>query len=254
MPAPLGVIAGLWRYPIKGVQGERLERAEVDENGILGDRSYVIRETSSGRFLGAKAETYSWGDVLGAEELIQLRAEYMGDPDRGGEVSDVNVTAGDGVSFTSRDYGMDAFLSEILHREVRLTPFDQVAGERRRSGRALHLLTDASVRKIREFYPEGEFDVRRFRPNLVVETTGDRDGFLEEGWSEWTLAVGSQVRIRVEKPNKRCIVTTMRQGDLPSDDRILKTIATKNRSNLGVMCSVVRGGTVQAGDEVHTAV
>jgi len=44
--------------------------------------------------------------------------------------------------------------------------------------------------------------------------------------------------LKVEKPNERCTVTTLPQGNLPEDKRILQTIVDANGRNLGVMCSV----------------
>ena len=250
MSASLGVVAALWRYPIKGVQGESLDKAEIGENGILGDRTYAIREFPSERFLGAKDQDYPWGEVHGDSEIIQLKAEYPEEPGRD-HPRDLTIFAGNGSSLRSSDGRIDDFLSEVLHKPVHLVPFDQIVGEMRRSGRALHLMTTASLRKIRECYPGGDLDVRRFRPNLVIATPGERSGFLEEDWLGRTLAVGPQVRLRIEKPNKRCVVTAMRQGALSSDNQILATIAKNNRSNLGVMCSMISGGTVQVRDQVR---
>jgi uncharacterized protein YcbX len=233
------------------MQGESLERAEVGNDGLLGDRAYVIREFSSNTLVSAESQTHPWGPILGAEQLIQFKAEYLEEPEID-DLSDVSVAAGDGSSLSSRDNGLDEFMGEILHRKVGLVSSENVPNARTRGGRALHLLTTASMRKIREYYPSGEFDVKRFRPNIVVDTLNGRDGFLEEDWLGETISVGPEVRVRIEKPNKRCVVTTMRQGTLPSDDKILETITTKNQSNLGVMCSVIRGGIVRVGEAVQT--
>ena len=251
MSATLGIVASLWRYPVKGMQGESVERAEVGEDGLLGDRAYVIRELSSNRFVGLEGQALSWGQILGAEQAIQFKAQYLEEPELE-NLSKVSIMADGGSSHSSKDDGPDKFVGEFLHRQVGLVSSENLPSARTRAGRALHLLTTASMRKIREYYPNGEFDVRRFRPNIVVDTPKERDGFLEEDWVGETISLGPQVRVRIEKPNKRCIVTTMRQGTLPSDGKILETIATKNQNNLGVMCSVIRGGMVSVGEAVQT--
>ncbi len=65
--------------------------------------------------------------------------------------------------------------------------------------------------------------------------------------------MGPQVTIKVEKPNRRCKVTMMKQNDLPRDEKILETISQKNGNVLGVMCSVVRGGFITIGDDLTTS-
>src|SRR2546426_1477599 len=138
------------------MQGESLERAEVRNDGLLGDRAYVIRERSSNTLVSEESKTYPWGPILGADQLIQFKAEYLEEPEPD-DLSDVSVAAGDGSSLSSRDDGLDEFIGKILHRKVSLVSSENVPSARTRVGRALHLLTTASVRKIREHYPSGEF-------------------------------------------------------------------------------------------------
>src|SRR5207245_2628569 len=78
----------------------------------------------------------------------------------------------------------------------------------------------------------------------------ERNGFAEESWVGESIRIGPEVVLRVEKANRRCKVTTMKQDDLPYDGKILDTISQKNSNVLGVMCSVVMGGIVAVGDEL----
>ena len=41
-------VIGLWRYPVKSLQGERLETAEVTTDGLAGDRRFAIFDTATG--------------------------------------------------------------------------------------------------------------------------------------------------------------------------------------------------------------
>jgi uncharacterized protein YcbX len=103
------------------------------------------------------------------------------------------------------------------------------------------------------FYPGGDFDVRRFRPNVVVSAPQQDSSFLEETWIGRTITIGEEVSIKVEKPNTRCKVTTLRQGLLKDDPGILAAIEKHNGNRLGVMCSVTKEGTIGVGDALTHA-
>ena len=112
----------------------------------------------------------------------------------------------------------------------------------------VHVLTTATLERLRTLYPEGRFEVRRFRPNIVV--ADDEVGFVENDWIDHTLAIGDEVRLRISGPCPRCVMTTLPQGDLPKDPGILRAAAQNNEANVGVYAEVVRGGLVRRGDPV----
>jgi MOSC domain-containing protein YiiM len=117
----------------------------------------------------------------------------------------------------------------------------------------VHVLTTATLERLRELYPQGRFEVRRFRPNVVLQTANGVKDFVENAWIGHTLAIGNQVRLAVTGPCPRCVMTTLAQGDLPKDPGILRTAAQHNQVNVGVYASVVRGGTVRRGDAARLA-
>lgn len=117
----------------------------------------------------------------------------------------------------------------------------------------LHILTTATLDRLRQLYPEGRFEPRRFRPNLVVEPTDLARGFVEDGWIGKILGLGGEVRVKVTGPCPRCVMTTLPQGDLPQDGGILRTAAKHHGVNVGVYASVVRGGVIRRGDQVSLA-
>ncbi len=95
------------------------------------------------------------------------------------------------------------------------------------------------------------FDVRRFRPNIVVQLVSGEKSFAENVWVGHTLAIGDQVRLNITGPCGRCVMTTLAQGDLPKDPGILRTAAQHNQVNVGVYASVVRGGAIRRSDRVR---
>jgi len=114
----------------------------------------------------------------------------------------------------------------------------------------IHLLTTATLDRLRELYPQGRFEVRRFRPNIVVAPASGEKTFVENDWISRTLAIGDEVRLNITGPCSRCVMTTLAQGDLPKDPGILRTAAQHNKVNVGVYAAVLRGGTARRGDLV----
>jgi len=115
----------------------------------------------------------------------------------------------------------------------------------------VHLLTTATLERLRELYPQGRFEVRRFRPNIVVQLASAEKSFAENAWVGHTLAIGAAVRLNITGPCGRCVMTTLAQGDLSRDPGILRTAAQHNQVNVGVYAAVARGGTIRRGDPVR---
>lgn len=116
---------------------------------------------------------------------------------------------------------------------------------------AVHVLTTATIDRLRELYPQGRFEVRRFRPNIVVQPGSAEKNFVENAWIGRTLAIGDGVRLNVTGLCPRCVMTTLPQSDLPRDPGILRTAAQHNQVNVGVYAAVLRGGAIRRGDPVR---
>jgi uncharacterized protein len=114
----------------------------------------------------------------------------------------------------------------------------------------VHLLTTATLGRLRVLHPEGRFEVRRFRPNIIVETANGEKEFTENAWIGQIVAIGDAVRLSITGPCARCVMTTLPQGDLPKDAGILRTAAQHNHANVGVYASVLQSGKVRRGDSV----
>jgi uncharacterized protein YcbX len=114
----------------------------------------------------------------------------------------------------------------------------------------VHVLTTATLDHLSELNPQGRFETRRFRPNVVVRPDSGERGFVENAWIGHALVIGDDVRLNVTGPCARCVMTTLPQGDLPGDPGILRTAARHNKVNVGVYAAVLRGGTIRRGDPV----
>ena len=83
----------------------------------------------------------------------------------------------------------------------------------------VHVLTTATLDRLRELYPQGRFEARRFRPNMVVQTPEGERTFVEDAWIGKVVAIGETVRLKITGSCPRCVMTTLPQGDLPKDVR-----------------------------------
>lgn len=278
----LGSIISLWRYPVKSMMGEELNAAEVTKDGLLGDRAYALVDTSDGKVASAK-NPRKW------PQLFDFRAALADAPRTAVKVPPVHITLPDGTVVNSEQSDLSQILSKVVEREVTLHAIAQSHQDTVESASpnlrmataeeywldiegldhrdtvtdfglpegsffdcaSVHLLTTATLDRLRVLYPQGRFEVRRFRPNIVVETASGENDFVENAWIGQVLAIGDAVRLSITGPCPRCVMTTLPQGDLPRDAGILRTAAQHNRANVGVYASVLQGGKVRRGDSVR---
>jgi len=304
----VGVVRGLYRYPVKSMVGEVLDGCVIGPAGVPGDRAYALIDEEDGRLASAK-NPRKWGALLG------FRAAFVREPaaDAGEPVPPVVMTGPDGAEIRSDDPDCGVLLSKAIGRPVRLATtgqaglsfeevwpdieglapeefIDQTAvGRDEGTGdvvsaipagmfappgtffdlSVIHLLTTATLDRLAALDPEGTFDVRRYRPNVLVEVDGDGEagsadttgGFVENGWVGRAVTLGGGgAALAVTLPTMRCVMTTLAQGDLPRDRSTLRTIAAHNRVEIagfgtwacaGAYADVRTGGAVRVGDVVQ---
>ncbi len=265
----LGSVVSLWRYPVKSMMGEELNATEVTERGLLGDRAYALVDNSDAKVATAK-NPRKW------PRLFDFRATVIEPARAAAKVPPVRIALPDGTTVISDQGDLNQILSKALNREVTLgaaqrgavnaeeywpdmdgldhrdTVTDFTLPEETFFDVAMvHLLTTATLDRLRELYPQGRFEVRRFRPNIVVQLGSSETSFAENAWVGHTLAIGTAVRLKITSPCGRCVMTTLAQGDLPKDPGILRTAAQHNQVNVGVYAAVERGGTIRRGDPIR---
>jgi uncharacterized protein YcbX len=245
----LGRLAEVWRYPVSGLQGEKLTEAQVLKAGIAGDHIYVLRSRDQGKVLDPKSHSSSLAETEGLRGMLEFASTLSGHPN--GEHEITIATAGRTI-YSSKSPDDTGALSEALGCRVELVRYPRIVESRVRAGRTLHLLTDSSLRQMKRMYPVGDFDVRRFRPNILVTVEDGLSGYAEEAWIGKDLDLG-EVRLRIKEANVRCRMTTMKQAGIREDVGILQTIKRENSNNLGVMCTVLGEGVVRVGDPVSLA-
>jgi len=281
----IGRVIEIWRYPFKSMAGERLEQGAIGPRGLLGDRGWAVRDEHAGEIRGAKklpALLQCSARYVIEPEADRVPPVAISLPDGSGVRSDapeasvrLSALLGKPVSVWPlqpesavdhyrraapdnpdlfaelRDiFGrnpdeplpdLSVFPPELLQYTSPLgTYFDAFP---------LHLLTTASLALLGGRTPEADFAVRRFRPNIVVEPVDRTPALVENAWCGRAVRIG-RVQIKVEMPCVRCVMTTLSQGDLPEDPRVLRTIVRDADQNLGVYATVVTPGRVEVGDAV----
>jgi hypothetical protein len=223
--APVGTIVELWRYPTKSLPGERLRQpVRVGLDGIAGDRLRAVEDPETGKVLSAKTVPAlltadpAWDDEQLSHHLGRKVRLVDREPGRT-STFDMDVDEADPTAGTV---------------ELRTQPgsfFD--------SRSTLHLLTTQSL---------GGWDVRRFRPNLVVESRGDHP---EDAWVGRRLRIGDTLEATVRKRTGRCVLTTRAQPGIERDLDVLRTLNRTRGGDLGVYLDPQNEGVVAPGDEVH---
>ena len=271
-------VSTVWRYAVKSMMGEELNSSAITNLGILGDRAFALVDAETGQVVSAK-NPKKWPD------FFAYRAAYVAPPEAG-KLPAVWITLPSGQVVRSDQPGLDEALSQALSRPVNfrtsapeapvLEEFcpdnagqDNEVIKAAMAGDApagtffdystLHLLTTSTIDHLRGLYPQGRFEVRRFRPNLVIDTAG-LEGFVENDWVGKTIRIGESVRLQITDPCPRCVMPTLAQGDLPKDtgifskgiaaNRVHVPFADKALPSVGVYARVIATGTVKRGDAV----
>ena len=264
----VGSVESLWRYPVKSMLGEEVSATQVTERGLLGDRAYAVVDSSDGKAATAK-NPRKWPSLFDFRASLDERAS----PAEG--VPPVRIALPDGTTVRSDQDDLNLLLSKALNRDVTLRAAQQgevkaeeywpdMEGLDHRDTvtdftlpdgtffdcAMVHLLTTATLDRLQELYPQGRFEVPRFRPNIVAQLPSGKKGFAENDWIGHTLAIGTAVRLNITGPCGRCVMTTLAQGDLPKDPGILRTAAQHNHANVGVYAVVAQGGMIRRGDPI----
>jgi uncharacterized protein len=246
----------IWRHPVKSLRGEQLSTAVVERDGMHGDRCWGIRDHATGRILTGRREP-----------RLLTAAASLGDDDQ------PTITLPDGMTLHGTGPATDAALTAWLGQPVGLVAAPGAPGGHAEffadatddssaaiewtmpPGRfvdamPLLLLTTASLRAGKALYPEGEWDVRRFRPNLLIDIASE--GWVEDSWCGGTVRIGD-VEMLPQQPCARCTMVTRPQPELDRDLDIYKTVARHHAGTLGVWTTIDAPGTIRTGDPVQVS-
>lgn len=236
----IGTVKQIWRFAVKSMAGEQLDACTVGAHGIPGDRGWAIRDETEGKLATGSRHPL----------LMQCAARYREAPVNG-SVAPVDMWLPDGTQIASDLEDVNAHLSELLGKPVSLSSLAADANaEHYFDVATIHVLTTASLAVMSRLNPGADWDVRRFRPNFLVETDPGTEGLIEFDWNGKTLRLG-QVEVRCDIACERCAMTNHQQKDLPKDESVFRTIVKETGKNLGTYAKVTTPGAVKIGDPVE---
>ena len=279
-------IQEIWRYPVKSMAGEKLDATEIGERGVAGDRAWAVRDEVRGGISGAKkfaglmklAADYPTPPPTEGSSPATIHFEdgskgQTGDESIHQRLSDALdhtvtlwplVPVGDGSHYKrgASDGGdMEKQLRTLFAREPDeplpdLSVFPQELMQNECppgtyfDAFPLLVLTTASLASMQAKNPEARFDVRRFRPNLLIDDPDATEEFPETAWEGRRVRIGSAT-LRMEILCPRCVMVTRGFQELPKDPKIMRSLVRENGGNLGLYARVEEAGHIHLNDPLE---
>jgi uncharacterized protein YcbX len=211
---------------------EPLDEVEVSWHGLAGDRRYAfVRE-------GLERSGFPYLTIRERSNMAHFRPSFS-DPAKP-DASRILVSTPAGAEFDVTDPALVEELGGGAH-PIKLNRglFDNSP---------LSLTTTQTVAGLGALVGR-ELTPQRFRPNLLIEATGEHTPFPEDAWVGSVLRVGA-MRMRVDQRDERCVVVNVDPATSERDPAILRTLARAREACLGVYGATVEPGRVAVGDQV----
>ncbi|MGY4709437.1 MOSC domain-containing protein [Mycolicibacterium sp. CBM1] len=281
-----GRITSIWRYPVKSMLGERLTEAGIGELGLHADRTWAVRDVASDATTSAKRlPGLLWCTARYAQAPPpdagpgHAPEVVIGFPD-GSEVSSSDPKVHEALSqyldcrvelralppIERRDEYRGPMATKTDLRtifgleddeplpDLSMFPVRKLAEISRYAtpvgsyvdAYPVHLITEQSLATMAALAPDSDFDIRRFRPTVVVDASGS-SAHPEWDWCGGTLHA-PHADLQPLIPTIRCVMPSHEQPELKRDKAITRTIAAHSRRCLGIYGTVTRPGRIAEGD------
>ena len=275
----------IYRYPVKSMGGHTLQQAELGEWGIPGDRAWTVKDEernsikSGKRFPQLMAMHAKFESEPGEESSPLVTITLPDDQQVRSDQPDINQRLSQAIGkpvslwpllpkaelehYRKAPAPPDADIEASMRTLFARTP-DETLPDLSGFPAALFeyesppgtyfdafpilLMTTGSMNSMQKQSEGADYDVRRFRPNLVIDIDGD---FPENEWVGKQMKLGTAI-LSIEMACPRCVMTTHGFRDLAKDPRVMRELVKHNNGNLGVYCNVVQPGKVSIGDTLET--
>ena len=270
-------ILNIYRYPVKSMMGETLSEADIGEAGIPGDRGWAVRDEKRGGIRGGKkipqlmtltAQSGPTAPLITAPDGDSASASTKGINEWLSDKLNHPVTLWPLLPADQLDhYRRGAPDTEDFEQELRavfgrlpeeplpdLTGFEELLEFESPPGTyfdafPISIMSQQSLASMNQLEGESRFDVRRFRPNLLVDIPDTDHPFPEQAWVGKTLSIGS-VKLKIDMTCPRCSMTTHGFDDLPRDTEVMRKLVNHSDGNLGIYASVQTPGKISLEDHI----
>jgi uncharacterized protein len=234
----LGRISAIFRYPVKSMAGESLDVARLSWHGIDGDRRLAFRRL-------ADKSAFPW---LTASKLPQLLLyQPFGLDSNTPELLPTHVRTPDGKEYELRSGQLGEEISSRHGSPVELMNlkhgiFDEAC---------ISVITLGTVHGV-ERESRRHIDLRRFRPNIVIETHNSEPS-EEDRWVGRTLMFGEgngAPALSVTMRDERCVMVNFDPDTAERDSEVMKTVVRMNKNCAGVYATVISAGELRVGQVV----
>lgn len=234
----LGRISAIFRYPVKSMAGQLLDVATLGWHGIEGDRRFAFRRLTD-------KSNFPWLTAGKLPELILYKP--FGLASDGAEVPPTHVRTPDGkdhelFSHELREDISNRFGSDVELMNIKAGIFDEAS---------ISVITSSTLQCI-ERESGRDVDLRRFRPNVVIESDGI-EPFAEDRWVGQTLMFGERdnsAAIKIYMKDERCRMVNLDPDTAERDVQVMRTVARLNKNYAGGYGTVVRAGELRVGQVV----
>lgn len=225
----VGIVKALYRYPVKSMKGESVTETQVGWHGLDGDRRYAFVR-------GDVVSSFPWLSARQIPEMLRYVPAFADPTDV--KKSEVLVETVNGRSLPVTSPELLAELAGLYGADVSLIHIGRGAFD----SIPLSVMSTATAEAL-------DADFRRFRQNIVIETMSG-EPFAEEDWVGQALAIGDEVRIRMNRRIPRCVMVTVDPETAVKDPAILKNIVQMRDNCVGVHASTEMPGRIAVGDVV----
>ncbi|HVE93716.1 MAG TPA: MOSC domain-containing protein [Acidimicrobiales bacterium] len=253
MSEVVGTVVELWQYPVKSAQGHRVDSLAARPLGFDGDRVVGFVNTETGKLLSAKRHKQLLSAV-GHSDRVELDdgttisfaeadaparlSAWLGVP-----VAIARAGTGDQVTYEMNFGPLDSGTPTIDIPAPRSTLLDLAAA---------HIVSTATLAHAEAEAPQFDWNVRRFRPNIVIDT-GSTQPFAEDTWCGKQIKVGD-VTLGAMMTTIRCAMPMRAQvgGDdgepLESQPEMFNALVALHDNYLGIYLTVDEPGAIRVGD------
>ena len=234
----VGVVRGIYRYPVKSMRGESLGEANVAWNGIPGDRGYAF----------VQSENRSTFPYLTGREVPDLLLYTPMFTDASKPLaSPVIVTTPEGAAYPIRNEELYASIAQRYGRPFHLL---RLGSRSTHDAAPLSVITTGSINSLGKTLGM-TLDPRRFRPTILIETP-DGAPAPEQQWVGQSLIFGAdEMRMIVSEPDIRCKMITLDPETATAEPRILEEVVRSRDGELGVYGLPQRMGVLRVGQLVY---